>query len=56
MPLLGKEDLEEGPETLRLSEEQSYLLGNEETIKKMSSLQRNLNDKQLGLMRIIDEF
>lgn len=31
-------------------------MGHEETVKKMGQLQRNLHEKQVGLMRCIEEF
>ena len=44
----------------KMNEEEYWLeqniLTNDQVVKEMVKLQRNLHDKQLGLMRCIDEF
>ena len=53
--MFGKEWLEEDTSNPPLIED-TVIMDDEELLKKMGKLQRNLYEKQLGLMRCIDEF
>jgi hypothetical protein len=55
LPIFPRCDLEDS-ETNSDYDFESSILSDEQIIKKMMKLQRNLHEKQLGLMRCIDEF